>query len=680
MKQFVERVFTVFPFGYDQSRAEFILVASAVLVGLLTATGAIVFVEMLEQMQGFSGMVHTRFGVLGVLLLMGLAGLLVGFMVDRWASEAKGHGVPEVMEALAVRSGRIRGRVAAVKVLASSITIGAGGSAGREGPIVQVGSALGSSLGRYLQLSDERVKTLVACGGAAGIAATFNAPIAGAIFAIEVILGRLTVRNFSAVVISAVTAGVVSQSYWGNQPAFHVPAYSLNSFVELPLYILLGLLAALVAVLFIRLLYRAESLFDHWPVPLAVRTAVGMMLTGSLVLVFPEREILGSGLHLIGETIAGDFSLPLQTMLLLLVAKLLATTFTLGAGNSGGVFAPSLFMGAVLGGIVGTLGQQVWPTVVQNPGAYAIVGMAAVFAGAARAPITAILIVFEMSGDYKLILPLMLATVLATIMAELLFSESIYTLKLKLKGINLHRGRDEDVLKSVTARDVMRPITHPVRATTSVAELLEIFGETHLHGLPVMDSDGYLSGLVTLHDIEESRHLPAGQLTVGDVATPYSKLVLAFPDDTVDVVLRSMRPRELGHIPVVAREQPRHLLGFLRREDILKAYELALVRRQSLQNQARALNLNYQPGMIVTDVIITPHSIVVGKRVQDIAPQLPEKCVLVSIQRRGNVIVPHGDTELQAGDTLTMFLDKAVADQTCLLFSTNQPTAMGETT
>ncbi|MCA9986186.1 MAG: chloride channel protein, partial [Anaerolineales bacterium] len=487
----------------------------------------------------------------------------------------------------------------------------------------------------------------------------------------EVILGRLTVRNFSAVVISAVTASVVSQSYWGNQPAFHVPAYNLNSFVELPIYVVLGVLASLIAVLFIRVLYRAEAIFDHWSVPLAVRTAVGMILTGSLVFFFPEREILGSGLHLIGETIAGDFSLPLLTMFLLLIAKLLATTFTLGAGNSGGVFAPSLFMGAVLGGIVGTLGQQLWPTVVQNPGAYAIVGMAAVFAGAARAPITAILIVFEMSNDYQLILPLMLATVLATIMAELLFSESIYTLKLKLKGINLHRGRDEDVLKSVTAKDVMRPITHPVKPSTPVADLLEIFGDTHLHGLPVMDDDGGLFGVVTLHDIEESRHVPAGQLTVGDVATPYSKLILAFPDDTVDVVLRSMRPRELGHIPVVAREQPRHLLGFLRREDILKAYELALVRRQSLQNQARALNLNYHPGMIVTDVIITPHSEVVGKKVMEIAPRLPQKCVLVSIQREGNVIVPHGDTQLRAGDTITMFLDKSVADHTCSLFATN---------
>ncbi len=212
---------------------------------------------------------------------MGVAGLAVGVIIARFASEAKGHGVPEVMEAVAMRGGRIRARVAAAKVVASALTIGTGGSAGREGPIVQVGSALGSTLGQMLRFSDERVITLVACGAAAGIAATFNAPIAGAIFALEVILGSFTVRYFGAVVISSVTASVVSQIFLSERQIFTVPAYPLNHLGEMPIYVVLGILSALVAILFIRVLYFAEDLFDSWRVPLPVRTTVGMVLTGS---------------------------------------------------------------------------------------------------------------------------------------------------------------------------------------------------------------------------------------------------------------------------------------------------------------------------------------------------------------------------------------------------------------
>jgi CIC family chloride channel protein len=250
------------------------------------------------------------------------------------------------MEAIALRRGHIRPRVAIAKIIASAITIGAGGSAGREGPIVQVGSALGSTIGQLAKLSDDQIRMLVASGAAAGIAATFNAPIAGCMFALEVILGRFSNRYLGIVVVAAVSANVVSRSLLGDAPAFHVPVYQLNSSLELPLYALMALLCTLAAIGFIRALYAAEHLFDSWKVPLHIRTATGMGLTGIAALFAPE--VLGTGLEFIGETIADDITISIGFMVILLVLKLFATTFTLGAGNSGGVFAPALFMGQCL--------------------------------------------------------------------------------------------------------------------------------------------------------------------------------------------------------------------------------------------------------------------------------------------------------------------------------------------
>jgi CIC family chloride channel protein len=645
---------------FDKLRypGQLVLIGSAVIVGAVTGAAAVLFIRLLAQINKLALLTETHFGVVGLLTFMAVAGLIVGFIIDRWAYEAKGHGVPEVMEAIALRGGRIRARVAAMKVLASSITIGAGGSAGREGPIVQVGSALGSTLGQWLRFSDERIKTLVACGAAAGIAATFNAPIAGAIFALEVILGRLAVRYFGAIVLSAVSASVVSQALLGDKPAFQVPAYPLHHLGEIPIYGILGVLAALWAVLFIRLLYGAEDLFDRWSVPLPVKTALGMLLTGLTLLALPGKEVLGPGLELIGDTIAGDFNLALMLMGMLLVGKLLATTFTLGSGNSGGVFAPSLFMGAVLGGMVGTAAHALWPEVAVNPGAYAIVGMAAVFAGAARAPITAILIVFEMSGDYKLILPLMLATVLATLLAENLFSASIYTFKLKLKGINWGRGRDQDVLQGVLVNEVMeRHNLGTVSVDTPLSSLRELFAQSHTHGYSVLDEKGKLWGVVTITDLEEAinTELPDDTL-VTEIGTTWPYLKVAFPDESIGDALARMSTRGLGRMPVVSREDPYEFRGLIRRQDIVKAYDLALARRDEIrERRQRVEQLKEQHGTEFVEIYLNNEDVVVGQSVQSVAAKLPEDCVLISIERNGRVIIPHGSTQFEAGDHITAF-------------------------
>ena len=641
-----------------QPPEELVLVTSAVIIGVGTGFGAVLFVWLLGQIQSaviwFQGHVGS---IVGLFVPMILSGLVVGYMVDRWASEAKGHGVPEVMEAVAVRGGRIRPIVAGVKILASSLTIGVGGSAGREGPIVQVGSALGSSLGQFLHFSNERVRILVACGAGAGIAATFNAPIAGSIFALEVILQQFTVRYFGAVVISSVSASIIGRIFLGDKPAFAVPSYPLNSLGELPIYILLGLLSAVVAVIFIRSLYFIEGRFDHWQISLPIKAAIGMALTGVIALLLPGRDVLGPGLDRIGETIAGDFNVSLGFMAVLLVAKLLATCFTLGSGNSGGVFAPSLFMGAVLGGMVGAVMQALFPTLVVHPGAYAIVGMASVFAGAARAPITAVLIVFEMSNDYRLILPLMLATVLSTIIAELMFKESIYTLKLKLKGVSLQSGMDMDILQGVEISEVMTRNYDTIDKDATLTELSDLLNNTHHHGLPILDDEKNFWGIVTVTDVERAvaenmpRTTPVSKLGVGR-----NRVLVAYPDESISEALHRMGVRGIGRLPVLSREHPNQLVGLVRRDDIIRAYQVGLARRGEIQHRAKRMRLRDIDGTDFTEITVQEGDTVIGKSVQSIAESLPNDCVLISLRRQGRIIIPRGNTIFRVGDHITAFI------------------------
>ncbi len=431
-----------------------VMVTFAVIVGIGAGLGTVVFVKMITVANNAFWNNSLLLGIpakLYVLIIPALGGLIVGPLVHFIAPEAKGHGVPEVLTAIATKGGHIRPVVVLVKALGSAITIGSGGSVGREGPIVQIGAALGSTLGQIFKLNERRVVTLVAAGAAAGIAATFNAPIAGVMFAVEVIVGDFGIRNLSTLVVSAVTASVVSQAFLGNSPAFKVPAYSLNSPAELPLYLGLGIVAGFGAILFVKTLYFSEDLFDNWKFPAYLKPAVGGLLLGVLGYFVPQ--VFGTGFDTIASALTGNIGLML--LIVLIFGKILATILTLGSGASGGVFAPALFTGAVLGGAYGQLAAMIFPGIPASSGAYAMVGMAAVFAGAARAPITAIVILFEMTQDYHIILPLMFATVISTILATWLEPESIYTLKLKLRGIDLLRKKNENMLNNILVQDAM---------------------------------------------------------------------------------------------------------------------------------------------------------------------------------------------------------------------------------
>ncbi|MEE9393113.1 MAG: chloride channel protein [Planctomycetota bacterium] len=338
---------------------------------------------------------------------------------------------------------------------------------GREGPIVQIGSAWGSAVGQFLGVGPRQLRTLVACGAAAGIAATFNAPIAGAFFATEVILGEFSARNFTPVVISSVAATVVGHAFFGDLPAFVLPAYELRHPMELIAYVVLGILAAVVATSFIHLLHFSEDVFEKSRLVPSVRAAFGGLLVGCIALFFPD--VFGLGYAAIESALAGGTTTFI--LLSLLGVKSLATCITLGSGGSGGIFAPSLFLGAMTGGLVGAAVQLAFPGHVAPPGSYALVGMAAVVAATTHAPMSAIFILFELTNDYQLILPLMTTCVLATLFAGRLNKDSIYTAKLRRRGINIAGGQVVDLLRDDQVREIVSQAATTVLPSADIPTL-----------------------------------------------------------------------------------------------------------------------------------------------------------------------------------------------------------------
>lgn len=504
-------------------------VVAALLIGAGAGLGAVAFRELISgvtrlltghadySVAGRSGNPHLPWlGGAIVVALPVLAGLVYGPLVSRFAPQARGHGVPEVMYAVARRGGRIPAPVALVKALASALCIGAGGSVGREGPIVQIGSALGSTVGRFVRVPQARLRTLVACGAAGGIAATFNAPLAGVFFALELILGEFSADAFGLVVLSSVTASVIARSILGDIPFLVLPRFAVHDVGEYGLYAVLGLLAALLGRAFVLVLYGIEDACDTgWGrtgLPEWLRPGLGGLLLGLVLLAFPQ--MYGVGYPVLSNAVDGRYAVGF--LLLLVVGKALATSLTIGIGGSGGVFAPSLFLGAAGGAAFGQTLHAVDPGLVTQPGAYALIGMGAVFAAAGRAPITAVVILFELTGEYTIILPLMLAVVVATAFSHMLSADTIYTLKLRRRGVDLQPGGSPAL--EVATGLVMHPLPRPLACTTGLEEMAARLAS---HGaLPVVDEHGRYAGVVSLDALEAGaldEELDAA--TAGDLAT-----------------------------------------------------------------------------------------------------------------------------------------------------------------
>lgn len=667
-----------------QPSEDFVLMTTAVVVGFGTGIGAVVFRFLIDLVEwvGYSWLPETTssMGKAYVIFVPSFGGLLVGLLIYHFAREAKGHGVPEVMEAVALKGGRIRPVVAAVKSLASAITIGSGGAAGREGPIVQIGSSLGSTIGQMLHLSEDRVRSLVACGAAGGIAATFNAPIAGVFFALEVIIGEFSVRYFSMVVVSSVVSSVIGRVAFGDVPAFIMPIeYGVTSLWEYGFYPILGIMAAIFGVLYVRLLYRTEDLFDNWKaVPEWFKPAIGGALLGVIALIYPmvtditwdkTPQIFNVGYQVIEDALAGE--IVLGTALILMVLKLLATVLTLGSGGSGGVFAPGLFMGAMLGTVFGLVMAELFPGIVSPPGAYALLGMAAVFAATAHAPITAILILSELTDDHQIILPLMLTVIVATLLSRsLLKKESIYTLKLSRRGIYLEQGHDIDLMQGITVREAMISPAPTIDTNATLLEFKRQMQGLDVHALCTVDEDGHLTGIATLSDIQLAYEYSLGRpdvhiarLKVGQICK--SEAVTIYSEDVLWTAIKTMGTRGIGQLPVL-QSGTNKLVGMVSRHNIMNAYNMAITYKLRDQHRSERMRLNVLTGAHVLEMRLEEGMPVIGKKIQDIC--WPKDCIIAAISRKNKLIVPHGYTELRKDDMLTVVVEPDAEAELAKLF------------
>ncbi len=565
--------------GQLEERLTFVMILAA-LVGAVGGVGAIVFRFLISAIQTvfFSDLLpavtYDVWNVnLGIMLLPAVGGLLIGVIVYDVAPETRGTGIPQVMEVYTLEGGRIRARIAALKVLVSSVTIGSGGSAGREGPITQIGAATGSAMGRVLGLSEDEVKLLVVSGVAAGIAGTFNAPLGGALFGIEILQRRFSWRGTAPIILASVVGTAVASVAFGLSPAIAAPTFNLASPAELGMYLVLGVIFGVLSYVWVRVFYLFEDFFERLKLRGILKVALGGLLVGAIGMFLPSYGILGVGYGGIELVLAGGITLTLA--LVLAVAKILATSLTIGSGGSGGIFAPTLYVGAMFGGALGLVFAGILPGVVTQPFGFSLSGMGALFAGAARAPLTSMIMIPEMTGDWGLLPALMISCIASYYVSSYLMKHSsIYTLKLERRGIDIKTLSVPDYLDSVFVGEVMQtPVTVPDEMT--VSRLLEYAVEVGRVSFPVV-SDSKLGGIVNVADAQKVGAGSRNTTLVKDIMN--RKPVVASSRDTVRDALKRMQESGITEILVVDGAEPPGLLGMVTAGDMVRAHELGLER------------------------------------------------------------------------------------------------------
>lgn len=542
------------------------------------------------------------------LSLPSLGLVMIAPIVYRWVTEARGTGTPEVMKSVRADRGHIRGRVAVAKLIASSITVGTGGSVGREGPIIQIGAAIGSKVAQVLRWSHDHTQSLVAAGAAAGIAAMFNAPIAGAFFALEVIQRNFAASLFAPIVLSSVTATAVSRAYLGDFPAFGVPHYELVSGFEVAAYVVMGLACALVGQLFIHFLDRMLSLFDVLRLHDFMKPLIGGIGVGGLIILSPE--VYGTGFGSITHILTDQQSI--LALCLLLVTKILATSLTIAGGGSGGIFSPSLFLGAIIGWLFGFAAHHLAPASTGIPGAYALVGMGAMLAAVTHAPITSILVLFEITGNYEIILPLMAATVTATSISRRISPHSFYDRKLRRLGVDPDMQSEAQVMANFRVEDVMRTTARVVDPSVPFPELVAEFLASRVNERYVVDSSGVYHGMISLQDINELSNLGAHDSLIVALDIARTDLPKVVPGLRLTDCIEKMLER---HCPVLPVVEDNKFLGTVSEHDMIGLYNREVIRKDILgtldyghKNTPDKHNLIHLPhGLVVERVPIASH-------------------------------------------------------------------------
>ena len=573
----------------------------AALVGILAGVVAYALYDLIALVTNlayyhrwsfqFSSPEHTTIGA-WIILMPAVGGIIVGFMAKYGSEKIKGHGIPEAMEAVLISRSRIEAKVAILKPLSAAIAVGTGGPFGAEGPIIQTGGALGSVVGQIVSMTTTERKVLLACGAGAGMAATFNTPIAGVILAIELLLFEFRSRSFIPLVIASTLATSVRVLLFGQRSMFTMGNVDFNVPRGLPFYLLLGVICGVAAIGLTKLLYWTEDQFERLPIGNLWHPAIGGLAVGVIGFFIPR--ILGVGYDTISDILNGNLALKL--LILIAIFKTLGLVISLGSGTSGGLLAPTFMSSAALGGAFAMIVNMIFPGAHLSPGAYALVAMAAVFGAASRATFAFIVFAFEITRDYNAILPLMLACVIADMIAIRYLPNSIMTEKLARRGLLAPEEYEVGILKIVRVSEVMRRDVRPIPAEMTVAELAERIGHARQHGdatagsptgegsarrekptlnlidgLPIATSDGRLAGMVTQGDLLRALEAdPHGKLTVLEAGS--NRPIVAYEDELVFDAMHRMLANNIGRLPVVSREEPEKMVGYFNRASLLSAW------------------------------------------------------------------------------------------------------------
>jgi CIC family chloride channel protein len=552
-------------------------------VGFLTGIVAWLFIRAIEISQfwpatpgasHFLGLTVNRFWIVA---LPAIGGLLCGLVLQYGAKSAKGTGTADIMYALRRKNGHLSASHTFYKALASIFTICSGGAAGPEAPAVAIGAGMGSLAGSLKPMEPEFRRNLVVAGGAAGFAAVFNAPIAGVLFAIEVLLKEFGSQAFAMVILSTVTASVTTHLLMGNRAFVEVPAsYAFNHVWELGYYAILAVVTAIVAKLFVQSYLTAEHYFEEQKkIPVALKPMLGGLLLGLLALGLPS--VMGNGHKEIPDLILSENIFPWawKAMLFLLIGKLIGTPLTIGSGGSGGIFVPFLLMGALVGGLCGRLIHMVSPDAATT-GSYMVVGMGAMFAGITYAPFTAIILLFELTRDYSIILPLMFTVGITYLVALSIDPDSLDSRKLLRRGVRLHETVELRALEKYRVEELMSRDVKTIPQTMSLAKITEFIERHPYTGYPVVDQEGKLVGLISyaeLHQTFNVPELPENGIIAKDIMR--ASIPTAFPDESVTEAVRRMQTQQVDRIPIIDPTSEK-IIGILTKSNILGIYKKLL--------------------------------------------------------------------------------------------------------
>ena len=561
-----------------------ILIAAA--IGIMAGGAIIVFREAVELVHrvifvqgsallgigqgGWRRLLLPLLPVSGALLLIPLSLSFPGLV--------NGYAFTKFLRRVNLENGVIQGRNIFIKIAATALTIGTGGSAGVEGPIAQIGGALGSKVGQVFRVSGKRMKVYIAAGCAGGIAGIFNAPIAGIFFAAEIVLlGSYEISSFAALVIASALATVVSRAYYGEVPAFPIPDYHVvNPFVEIPLYIVLALLVGVLAVLHTRCFYLVRDWFRDLRLPDQLKPVLGAFIVGCIGIAVPQ--VMGNGYDYIANILAGKGLI--WVMLSLIVLKSVATAITVGSGGAGGLFAPSLFIGSVVGGAFGGIVHLLLPGLTARPGAYATVGMGAFLAASTHAPMTAIFLLFEMTGNYLIIIPIMITSIFGTIIAKSLYEDSIDTVDFTREGINIHEGREVAIMKSIKVGKAITEEVDFISENANINHLLQLFRFARdSFYFPVVNQHGRMVGVVSMQDVKNILHDEEQRVCYLVGAICSRDVIMLTPDDNLYDAMQLFDLKGIEEIPVVESQEDPWVLGMLRRRDVIAAYNHEVLRR-----------------------------------------------------------------------------------------------------